>query len=221
MKKVLIIIGFILLFGSARLYGQIKGELYDATVQELLKCVEMLKQDPDNILKVSEMLEKNSKWTMMNEIDDSCYPLEARCRIRDKVDYTNINSLAFRIESNRASSMVSVSSFLNGNSPHYNHSIYELMVKSQAEIMFTLKYRKGPQLFLAVPFLPDEKMDVSITCNGINIPMNVTEKGYMEFIIDNVENQSDPIVVRMRNNSEKNLSAIIINHNMSNRKGGE
>lgn len=199
-------------------YAQGKAQLYDRTIIQLLDCVQMLKQDSLSCEKVKCILMENQSWTLMNEIEDSFTPVTARCRLRDMVEYTNINSLGNAVERRRLSSMNSTSSFLNGNSPNYNHSIYELMIRANAKSSFILKYRKGPQLFVVVPYDKAKMMDVSMSYKEEKIKCNITEQGYMEFIINNVEDQTLPIVVEISNNSDSNLSAVIINHNMSNRK---
>lgn len=213
-----ILIFTLLLLCPALILGQERSALYDSTVNDLVRCVKMLKDNPDNYSEAAAILKRNAGWTLMNEIEDTFTPYEGRCRMKDKVEYTNIVSIGNGIERQRANAMTSISSFLNGNSPNYNHSIYELMVKAGATVSFTLRHRQGPQLLLVIPYSAKECMAVSISCNGVPVKSTKNEDGSLEFIIENVENQQHPIEVCFENTNAKNLSAVIINHNMSNRK---
>lgn len=215
-KSVFLLVGALIAAGN--IIAQDRSMLYDKTVLQLLECVQMLKDNPSAHEKVKTILMENASWTLMNEIDDSFSPSTARCRLKDKVDYININSLGNAIERQRLSSMKSASSFLNGNSPNYNHSIYELMIKSNTESSFTLNCRLGPQLFVVVPYDRNNALNVSILYKGDKVKCNITGQGYMEYIINNVDDQASPITVEISNNSDLNLSAVIINHNMSNRR---
>lgn len=215
------IITLLLILASLNIAAQ-TSELNDKTVQELCSYVRELHEHPEKYEVVRTEMAKNQSWTMMSEIADGFTPESKTglCRLRDKVDYTGINDIAFQVEQERGTLPQSANSFCNGNDPRFNYSFHEVKILAGRQIVSTISGgneadnsgRKGKQLFLVIPFNPGS-IDVSMTLNGKTVEPEYLPDGTISFSMNENLTCKDLIGISITNTSDSNQSAVIINHN--------
>lgn len=199
-----------------------KPALHDRNIDAICSYIVKLRNQPEKYLEVRQAMTKDTAWTMMSEIADSC-TIDTRknlCRLRDKVEYTGINDIAFQVEQARGTLPESVNSFCNGNDPDYNYSFHEFKIMAGKSVASRItggsradkSGRTGPQLFLIVPYNPGT-IEAGIHLNGVKVPAETTEEGYIRFIISQSVMPEDRIDITISNTSSENQSAVIINHN--------
>lgn len=197
-------------------------ELHDKNIDAICGYVKTLRDHPERYQEVRNAMMRDTSWTMMSEIADSC-TAETRknlCGLRDMVDRTEINDIAFQVEQARGTMPTSTASFCNGNDPRYNYSFHEFKILAGKTIVSSISGgshadnsgRKGPQLFLIIPFNPGT-IQAEITYNGTAIECGMTEEGYLRFVINEDVRPQDRIIIRISNTSESNQSAVVVNHN--------
>lgn len=215
------IITLLLMVISIDASAQLSG-LNDKTVQDICRYVRMLHDHPESYEAVRAEMVENDSWTMMSEITDGFTPESKAnlCRLRDRVEYTGINDIAFQVEQERGTLPQSANSFCNGNDPRYNYSFHEVKILAGKSIISTISGgneadnsgRKGKQLFLVVPFSPGT-IGASITINGAAIEPETLPDGTISFSINDGITCKDIIGITIRNISDTHQSAVIINHN--------
>ncbi len=215
------IISTLMLLVSMTAYAQ-RTDLHDSKVSEICSYIRTLHEHPEQYETVRKAMIKNRSWTMMSELPDGFTPesKSSICRLRDQVEHTGINDIAFQAEQERGSLPQSSNSFCNGNDPRYNHSFHEVKLLAGRSIASEISGgneadnsgRKGRQLFLVVPFNPGT-IKAEITLNGTVIPQEISADGVISFVIDTDVKPNDRIGIRISNISDRNQSAIIINHN--------
>lgn len=201
--------------------AQLPG-LNDKTVQDICHYVRTLHEQPENYEKVRKEMGENESWTMMSEFTDGLTPESKAnlCRLRDQVEYTGINDVAFQVEQERGTLPQSANSFCNGNDPRYNYSFHEVKILAGKSIETSISGgneadnsgRKGRQLFLVIPFSPGT-IDACIKVNGTSIEAETLSNGTLSFSINDAITCKDIIDITLTNTSGINQSAVVINHN--------
>lgn len=213
---------FIVLLTSYIIASAQLPELQDKNVDAICGYIRTLRDQPEKFQEVRSAMQENKTWTMMSEIADSCSAETRRnlCGLRDRVDRTEINDIAYQVEQARGTLPVSTETFCNGNDPRYNYSFHEFKILAGREIVSTISGgstsdnsgRKGRQLFLIVPFNPGT-IQAELSYNGADVVCETTKEGYLRFVISENVSPDDRIRISISNISGNNQSAVIINHN--------
>lgn len=168
-------------------------------------------RQPQNEAKVRRALSLDYQWTMMDEID---IDREGECTTQDEVASFGMNALGFRISKYHGGVVNAGGRFNNGQDARYNYSFIEITVKQGHSVSYDIFGREGHQLFAIVPYEAGASFQVSATKGG-------SQFGTAQSAADGVQylSLSQPVVrddhftLTIRNNSGKNQSFVIINHN--------
>jgi hypothetical protein len=164
-----------------------------------------------NEAKVRRALSLDYQWTMMDEID---IDREGECTTQDEVASFGMNALGFRISKYHGGVVNAGGRFNNGQDARYNYSFIEITVKQGRSVSYDITGREGHQLFAVVPYEAEASFQVSVTKDGN--PFGTAQSaadGVQYLALSQPVVRDDHFTITIRNNSGKNQSFVIINHN--------
>lgn len=207
MRCFLALLIFVLLKTS--LSAQNNNVVYDDYLTEICSYVNILHDNPENYKDVTNMLINDYSWTIMQDFFDNCINRDNLCSIMDEVQITGINDIAYEAKIERGDVPQSSDSFCYGIDAKCNYLFYECSVKKQSQITSFVKDRNGKQLLIIIPYNIGT-IDVKLTIGDKVVQPFVNSHGYINFLIENVE-ENDILNIEVRNISEVNQSFVIIN----------
>lgn len=164
-----------------------------------------------NEAKVRRALSLDYQWTMMDEID---IDREGECTTQDEVASFGMNALGFRISKYHGGVVNAGGRFNNGQDARYNYSFIEITVRQGRSVSYDITGREGHQLFAVVPYEAGASFQVSVAKDGNPFGTAQTAADGVQYIaLSQPVVRDDHFTLTIRNNSGKNQSFVIINHN--------
>ena len=186
----------------------------DEELTNLVNIVSSLRGASDKAVwdSVKVVLSNDKSWTIMDELKQDAN----ECKITDRsVKWFSINRMLSQnmgYENSRARG-----DFNSGEDPNFNYSLIERSVKAGTSVRYELKLRQGKQVFVVMPY--DTKS------NGITVEAYRGDEllatgetgadGNIYIIIDTDKNiqSEDVITLVVKNDGDKNMAFVLINHN--------
>lgn len=186
-------------FGQNELLANIPDEM-NSLVQ---RCVDL--RSSDNTAKVSKAMERDLKWTMMDEL-----PIDrnGECTINDEVDTFGLNEIGFEILKRHNGITNAGGRFRDGRDPRYRYSFIEITVKKGVDVNYEISGREGPQLIAIVPF--DQEAVYSAT---IPEGKSFVKDGICYIRLEHKLLKTDKFNLLISNKSDNNNAFVIINYN--------
>lgn len=204
-----------LLISIASIWSALAQEtspLHDKFIIDICKFVNTLHHEPSKYEQVFKDLSEKDYWRLMEEFNENCTPKSSLCTLWDKVEMTGINDRAYQAEQKRGSIPQTTDKFCSGNETNYSYSFFECRILAGKEISSQVSHRKGPQLFIVMPYNPGS-ISASLTLNEKLISGHTDNAGNIIFEIEDAVNTNDVINITITNSSQINQSAVIINNN--------
>ncbi len=175
------------------------------------RCITLRSKGKDS--DIIKNFKKDTKWTLMDELE---IDRNGECTIDDQVETFGLNNLAYELILNKEGITNSRGNFRNGQDTRYNYSLIEITVKKGAIVNYDITGREGDQLFAIIPYKSNSNFDASISMDGKNIGSIETIDG-VKYIISNIKvKNSDKFKLTIKNNSQSNMSFVVLNHNSRN-----
>lgn len=203
---------YIFIFISLMSFAQNNDIIYHDNINKICYYVKTLRDTPEMYEDVSKMMKDDYSWKIMSEFYENCINQENICSVFDDVKITGINDRAYQIEMSRGNIPQSSDNFCAGTDFKSNFLFYECSVLSENNISTFLNGRSGKQMFVIMPF-EQECISVAISLNGKNIDSVINNSGHICIVINEDVDENDIIEIKVSNESEKNQSFVIINHN--------
>ncbi len=165
---------------------------------------------PDSSEKVSNEFSYDVEWTLLDEI---AIDKEGECTINDPVNILGVNDLCSRILKYRSGVVNTRGQFVNGQDPRYKYSLIEITVKQGASVCYEIERRQGTQTFAVIPYDGNNSFRVWVEQDGHNIGSAVFIDGVCYFSVAKKMTPEDKFQLNIKNESGKNMSYVIINHN--------
>lgn len=170
-------------------------------------------RSPANKGKVERNLERDTKWTMMDEI---AVDKSGECTTKDKVTTLGVNSIGFRILKLHGGATNSGGRFRDGRDPRYKYSFLEITVKKGASVNYNITGRDGYQLFAIVPQNGNASYSAAIYKGNKRIGTEGKKDGVTYIPVKAKIKKNDTFRLSITNNSATNMSFTIINYNSRN-----
>ncbi len=169
------------------------------------RCVTL--REPGSAEKVRDEFDGDYEWTLLDEI---AIDKKGECTIKDPVDMFGINEICGRILKYRSGVLNVGDRFVNGQDPRYNYSLIEVTVKAGATVCYEITKRRGTQTFAVIPH-DNGKFSVTLDFGGgVSGPVFIDGVCY---VTTEKMNLQDRFTLSIANESGKNMSYIIVNHN--------
>lgn len=191
----------------------------EETTLKLLKATLLLRDhNTDNWNEAKHELSKRlGIFTLMDELKD----FKHDCALIEK----NVKSFGLNrmIKELKAGKRVQNTGkgLLDGSDSRFNYSIYEKGIKKGNTSVYKLSGRSGKQLFIIVPYNPEQQYSTTLGIDGGKTysPALKDEKGITYYLIDTADGPAvgENLKLEISNNGGNNASFVVINHNYRNR----
>ncbi|MBR0045478.1 MAG: hypothetical protein IJP75_01110 [Bacteroidaceae bacterium] len=170
------------------------------------RCIDL--RSPANADKVSRAMDKDTNWTVMDEL-----PLDTKgeCTTHDAVDMFGLNDLGFRILKRHGGVTNAGGRFRDGRDPRYKYSLIEVTVKKRATVTYPLSGREGEQLFAIVPYAKDAPFKASIAGSDTFV-----DNGVCYVRLRKGLKKNDTFTLTLTNGANQHAAFAIINYNSRN-----
>ena len=218
--KHLMVFLILLMLAPLASYSQISLNDEELVTNKLLNAVLLLRQhDQKNWNLAQDELEKRLKLiTLMNELldrDNDC-PL-----VSDQIKSFGVNRIVTGLKNGRRIQN-SEKQLLDGSDGKYNYSLYEKGIKKGCTSTATLTGRYGKQVFLIIPYTPNQPYSTELRKNDgtLYTPIGKDAQGITYYVIDTADGPSEGETLTLQitnSNMKQNASFVIINHNYRNK----
>mgnify|MGYP002624291438 CR=1 FL=1 len=189
------------IFAQSSKFG--KTDVPNEMASLVLRCIDL--RSPQNIGKISKLMDRDMSWTMMDEL---ALDKNGECTTKDMVDMFGLNDIGFSIIKRHGGVTNAGGRFRDGRDPRYKYSFIEIPVKKDKTVNYKITGREGKQLFAIVPFEKDARFAASIP-NGISF----TDKGVCYIWLEQGVKKTDAFMLTLKNLSGKNMAFAIISYN--------
>lgn len=205
-EMVSVILLCMMLLFPTNIWAQSTFEIPNEMANLVLRCVDL--RSPSNTEKVSKAMERDMKWTMMDELT---VDRQGECTTKDMVDMFGLNDIGFGILKRHGGVTNTAGRFRDGRDPRYKYSFIEITVKKGNSVSYEISGREGEQLFAIVPFEQNAVFDATIP-NG-----KVQKKDGICYIqLKQGLKKEDKFTLTITNKSGKNAAFALINYNSRN-----
>jgi len=192
--------------------------LMDQGLRSLVDAVVMLRQaesEKSETLreKASETLEKNQKWTLMDELKDRN---GGECLLTKKMERFRLVPVLNTILAKRYGKNKVKGHYLNGEDPKFNYSLIEKGIKAKGKVVYHVRGRVGHQDFVMVPRNVDKANLRIRMLNGkkrLKAKMTKGQDGNIYVHTDSRLKLTDQLTLEITNGQNENAAVVIINHN--------
>lgn len=205
-EMVSVLILFIFLTIPINIWGQSSFDIPNEMANLVLRCVDL--RSPMNVEKVSKAMERDMKWTMMDEL---AIDKQGECTTKDVVDMFGLNDIGFGILKRHGGVTNAGGRFRDGRDPRYKYSFIEITVKKGNAVSYEISGREGEQIFAIVPFDHDADFEASIPNGNTIIKDGVC---YIQLKQKLIKEQKFTLTIT--NKSGKNTAFALINYNSRN-----
>lgn len=168
-------------------------ERTDSYLKEISEVVKQLRKNNNSVRNnaISALsAEKKPKITLMDEIKWAGREEEKTNEVKgSKGCLFKLNQVVAYVYKNQNHQLVSKNNMLNGNEKDVNYSLIEKSVKRGGKVTYKIAGRFGMQEFLFIPYNPNIKYAVYMTCGDTIIRRPETEEsqtGDCHIILENV-----------------------------------
>ena len=199
---------FLLIICSLLLISEVSpAQTYTDVMSRLISYAVELRTDGSDDA-VYEKLQKDDKWTLMNEVADD---LGGQCSLRERIGRFGINDLAIRIEEKNRGKFESAGLFCNGTDPKYDYSFIEKSVKAGKTVNFTVPGREGEQQFVIIPFETGKRLQAKALVEDTSYNFSIDAEGnyHVSFSVS----KGTPITLTVSEPDGCASAFVIINHN--------
>ena len=201
-----VIVLFVMLLSPVDIYAQTVFGIPNEMANLVLRCVDL--RSPSNAEKVSKAMERDMKWTMMDEL---AVDRHGECTTKDAVDMFGLNDIGFGILKRHGGVTNTAGRFRDGRDPRYKYSFIEITVKKDKSVSYEISGREGEQLFAIVPFESDADFMATIPNGQLQKKDNVC---YIQ--LKRGLKKEDKFTLTITNKSGKNVAFALINYNSRN-----
>lgn len=199
---------FIMLLAPLHISAQGKADIPNEMGNLVRSCISL--RSSANREKVQRDLQRDTKWTMMDEI---AIDKKGECTTKDKVDMFGLNTIGFRVLKQHGGVTNSGGRFRDGRDPRYKYSFIEITVKKGATVNYTVTGREGSQLFAIIPHTPDARFSASVVKKGGKRGASTLKDSVCYISLNDNVRKGDTMHLSISNLSGKNMSFVIINYN--------
>lgn len=205
-EMVPVIVLFIMLLFPSAIWAQTVFDIPNEMANLVLRCVDLRSQK--NMEKVSKAMERDMKWTMMDEL---AVDRHGECTTKDVVNMFGLNDIGFGILKRHGGVTNTAGRFRDGRDPRYKYSFIEITIKKDKSVSYDISGREGEQLFAIVPYESNADFVAAIP-NG-----HVQKKDGIWYIqLKQGLKKEDKFTLTITNRSGKNAAFVLINYNSRN-----
>lgn len=205
-EMVPVLLLFVLLCFPNSGWGQSAFDIPNEMANLVLRCVDL--RSPMNADRVSKAMERDMKWTMMDEL---AIDRKGECTTKDIVDTFGLNDIGFRILKRHGGVTNAGGRFRDGRDPRYKYSFIEITVKKGNAVSYEISGREGEQIFAIVPFDQDAAFEATIP-NG----KTIMKDGICYIQLKQRLIKEQKFTLTITNKSGKNAAFALINYNSRN-----
>lgn len=207
-EMAVIITLLIMMLAPLQMLAQGKAEIPNEMGNLVRSCVSL--RSAANKEKVQRELQRDTKWTMMDEI---AIDRNGECTTKDRVDMFGLNAIGFRVLKQHGGVTNSGGRFRDGRDPRYKYSFIEITVRKGAKVSYDITGREGSQLFAIIPHTANARFTASLIKKGGKAGAESKKDGVCYISLKDKVKKDDAMRLSISNMSGKNMSFVIINYN--------
>lgn len=195
--------------------GRSMAQICPSTTQEMKNIIARCKmlRNKNNKDAVKREFYLDGKWTLMDEL-----PIDknGECTTKQPVDMLELNNMAYQICKSKNGVNNSGGRFRNGQDPRYNYSFIEITVRKGASVSYDITGRKGSQQIAVIPYKDGTAFTVSLKKNSQPTGTLTKADGVCFINVAEKVSTTDKLRLSIKNNSDRNMSFVIVNYNARN-----